>query len=418
MENDRMKEKIKMNLQEDIGIHNFLTDDMMNRNRYHPKKDLSAIQKSVITFMTLLFGTGVVFATGYNIYERIFKEPIQRTRQEIVDEKTEITEKNKEEINISEVEAKEIALLKLQELEYSNVEFKTIELKKFIEDGDTIYYRAKTDEKEETGIEILVNATTKKAEIFTDWDLKKANYVADNINEENAIKLAKQTLSKLEVDLKDYEIGDVTEHKSNFGDNIRKNWYVSFYKSYDGLVDEKESASVFFFVTNGEIKINDFNIMHDNVFEENDVVLSEQRARKIAEDKEKEFSSLEIKNIVTELEIENINSRIYELENNIEMYELLETDKSIALTRKENQHYETENIRRKVWKVTIEHEPLDNIKKDVTSITDYIRKYCNKDYYIDATTGEIVGGNDNLVAGNYSKEMLRRSWGMMNMKEY
>lgn len=64
-----------------------------------------------------------------------------------------------------------------------------------------------------------------------------------------------------------------------------------------------------------------------------------------------------------------------------------------------------------MWKVTIEHEPLDNIKKDVTSITDYIRKYCNKDYYIDATTGEIVGGNDNLAAGNYSKEMLRRSWG-------
>lgn len=376
---------------------------------------VNKIKKSIIVAISLLLGSGIVFATSYDaLYEKIFKEPVQKTRTEIISEKTEITDENKEQIKISQDEAKEIVLSKLKELNYENIDFSKIELIKLEEDELHPYYRLKTKDEEERGIEVTINSTTKEIKDFIDWDLKYAKYSEDRIKEEEAIKLAKETISKIGVNLEEYDLYNSEEMESYFGENYRKNWDISFCKFYDGLANEKESVEIFFFVKNGEVKINDIHIERDNYFEENSIVITEEKAIEIAKNKEKEFSNLGIKDVSAELSIENMNSKIYELEKGIEFYELVEADTIIAITRKEEKHFETENVRRRVWKVTIKHEEIERDLKNASSITEYIKKYCDKDYYIDATTGEIIGGDDYFATGNYSKDLIKYQFGEEN----
>lgn len=410
MENEKIKEKVKNNLKEDIAINFFIRENIeQNKTTIYEK-----IKKVIITFLTIIFGTGLVFATSQNVYKKIFKKPVQITRSEIQREITEISENDRSKINISEEEAQEIGMTLLKKLNYYSefINIKSIKLKKFIEDPDTIYYQMNTSENYQEGIEILVNATNKQVEMFTDWDFKNTKYSSDNIKEEEAIELAKETINLyLHINLEEYEINEIQEHESTFNNETRHNWYISFCKNYSGIKDENESISLFFFVMHGDVKINDFRIMHDNMFKDSEIIISKEKAIQIAKNKEVEFSNIPIKNISVETKIENVNSKIYELENNIEVYELIETNNEITVTRKEEQYYKNEDIRRKVWKVTIEHKEINQETKSAESITEYIRKYYDKVYYIDTETGEIIGGEDNFATGKYAKELLKRQVG-------
>ncbi len=409
MENEKIKEKVKNNVKEDIAI-NFFIKESTEKSK---ETIYETIKKVIITFFTIVLGTGLVFATSQDVYEKVFKKPVQTTRSEIQKELTEISEEDKSKINISEEEAKEIAIILLDKLNYSDsIEIKTIKFKKFIEDPDTIYYQINTSEEYERGIEILVNATNKQVEMFTDWDFKNTQYSSDNIKEEEAIQIAKEIITTyLNANLEGYEIKEIQKYESSFNNGKRHNWYIEFCKNCGGIKNENESIALFFFVLNKQIIINDFRILHDNMFKDSEIIISKEKAIQIAKNKEAEFSNIPIKNISVETKIKNVNSKIYELENNIEVYEILESDNEITVTRKENQYYKNEKLRRKVWKVTIEHEEINQETKSAESITEYIRKYYDKVYYIDTETGEIIGGEDNFATGKYAKELLKRQIG-------
>ena len=112
----------------------------------------------------------------------------------------------------------------------------------------------------------------------------------------------------------------------------------------------------------------------DNNFEDNPIIISKEEAIEIAKNKEKEFSDLEISNVSAELSIEKMNIFVYCLENNI---------------ANENGELKVDDISRNVWVVSIEHNK-DSKPKDGNIET--VKSQYNKKYYIDTTTGEIIGG--------------------------
>ena len=112
----------------------------------------------------------------------------------------------------------------------------------------------------------------------------------------------------------------------------------------------------------------------DNNFEDNPIIISKEEAIEIAKNKEKEFSDLEISNVSAELSIEKMNIFVYCLENNI---------------ANENGELKVDDISRNVWVVSIENNK-DSKTKDGNIET--VKSQYNKKYYIDTTTGEIIGG--------------------------
>ena len=116
----------------------------------------------------------------------------------------------------------------------------------------------------------------------------------------------------------------------------------------------------------------------------NTLMISEDDAKSISIEKEKQLSQLEIIDIASELEIRKMNTYIFKLENNID-------DANIDESNEETTIYKTENITRNVWIVRIKHNKPENI--NFSTSLEY-NKQMDKKYYIDATTGEIIGGED------------------------
>ena len=136
-----------------------------------------------------------------------------------------------------------------------------------------------------------------------------------------------------------------------------------------------------FMYDNGKIYLNSILIGTDNTYQNNPVVITEEEAINIAKNKEQELSPHEITNVTSSLSIEKMNAFIYQLEN--DKYD-------VTGTMEDETYYKTENITRKVWKVKIEHNVDD---KDYIDYNQYIKEGMNKYYYVDATTGEIIGGD-------------------------
>lgn len=76
-----------------------------------------------------------------------------------------------------------------------------------------------------------------------------------------------------------------------------------------------------------------------------------------------------------------MNPFIYRIENN--KYD-------INKNSEEDTYYKTENITRMVWKVKVEHNI--NARNYIDDYNKYIKEGMDKFYYVDATTGEIIGG--------------------------
>ena len=131
-----------------------------------------------------------------------------------------------------------------------------------------------------------------------------------------------------------------------------------------------------------DIVISSITFIDNNNFENNPIIITKEEAIEIATNKEKEFSNLEISDTTADLSIEKMNIFIYCLENNI---------------TNENGEIKTEDITRNVWVVDVKHNK-ETKPKDAEIET--VKKLYNKKYYIDATTGEIIGGEQSEYFNN------------------
>lgn len=346
-------------------------------NKKHQYEIIELIKKIIITIVSFLtVASGIAFAS-YTVYEKIWKEPKKyATSDDYFNSlpSKEISEEERKSL-ITENDAKNIALNFLNKLGYENQTINNIELKRDYNKTNNSYYMAKTESSYEKGLMVLIDSKNGDIEYFNDLDLKYKDLHQDIITEEQAKQIAVDTYEKLELNKNDYELYSVKKDEYVFGNSTKTLWGATFMKKENNVYNKYESFSVAFIVVNNKIMYDTINISPNTEKVNNPIIIQEESAIEIAKNKEAEFTNTEITNIKSELSIEKMNTLVYQLE-----YEIYDT-----------MNLQIEEKIRNVWKVTIEHKN----KKDFNIYSNpnqYMKENLNKEFYIDATTGEIIGG--------------------------
>lgn len=346
-------------------------------NKKHKYEMIELIKKIIITIVSFLTVTSGIAFASYTVYEKIWKEPKKyATSDDYLNSlpSKEISEDEKRNL-ITENDARNIALNFFNKLGYENQTINSIELKRDYSQPMDSYYMAKTESDYEKGLMVLIDSKNGYIEYFNDLDLKYKDLNQDIITEEQAKQIAVDTYEKLELNKNDYELYSIKKDEYVFENNTKTLWGATFLKKENNVYNKYENFSVAFIVVDNKIMYDTINISKSTEKVNNPIIIKEESAIEIAKNKELEFTNTEITNIKSELSIEKMNTLVYQLE-----YEIYDTmDLQIE-----------ENIRN-VWKVSIEHKN----KKDFNIYSNpnqYMKENLNKEFYIDATTGEIIGG--------------------------
>lgn len=351
------------------------------KNAFMKKKDIinhTLFYKVVAITCCLIMGCTGVMAVNY-IYEKIWKEPV-RVSQKEQEQKIKEEIKDDEKVGlITENDAVKTANRILEKLGYKNKTFSEAILIRGYDSENSKHYLLKSED-------ILINLNPQNGELeyFGDSKVLDENIKCDNISEEKVKEIATNIYNDLEIfDKNDnYEIVECKRQNIISGKNINDLWQVSFAKVYNGNYDKTSISTIAFGVVDDEIIIYTITGKNDSNFENNPIIITEEEAIEIAKNKEKELSKLEISNISAELSIEKMNIFIYCLENNL---------------TNENGELRVDDVSRNVWVVNIEHDK-DSKPKDAMIQT--VKNLYNKKYYIDATTGEIIGGEQSEFFNN------------------
>ncbi len=366
-------------------IPNIITNGIESAmyNRKNQYGILTLIKKVIISIVSILtLASGIAFAS-YTVYKKIWKEP---KKYATVDDYSnslpfeEISEEEKKSL-ITENDAKNITLNFLDKLGYENQTINRIELKRSYNQVTNSYYMIKTDFSYEKGLMVLINSKNGEIEYFNDLDLKYKELQQDVITEEQAKQIAYDTYQKLELNKNNYELYSVKKDEYVFENNTKTLWGATFLKKENNIYNKYENFSVAFIVVDNKVIYDTINISTNTEEINNPIIIQKESAIEIAKNKESELTDIEITNIKSELSIEQMNTFVYQLEN-----EIYNTDPNNA-----GIYLDIDKVTRKVWKITIEH----NNKKDFNiypNPNQYMKENLNKEIYIDATTGEIIGG--------------------------
>lgn len=334
------------------------------------KKTNKNIPKLVATFViTTTVTGGLVYATGNAIYEKIWKQP------ETYEFSYEVTEKDKENA-ISEEEARKKAEEYLRKIGLED-EISGLGLMKSWRGNDVIWdigFTKGTMQMDSKGNFQSLNIPSYNYKI-------PYNY---GITREEARKTAKELLLKYNPNNNSDEYELVSLKRNMENDEASYIWYADFYKKYGDLYNQYEKISIGWVPTiNGLYSLN----IENSKYENNEQKISKEDAIKIATEKDKQIETrYNIASTEAEIGIDKMNTDVVYREKNLEDYEKgtinFEPDENGTYKIKEDaEFYKVENRVRKVWEVTIYY---DYYKYD------YPERYV---YYVDATTGEIIGGS-------------------------
>ena len=346
--------------------------------RLRKRKMIRAISTACATVIL----TSGVAVGGFIAYEKICKEPKQYTYEEFKNTiaNSDVPDEDKESL-ISEEEAKKNALEIVNNLGYVGEEIESIELDKNNEEIiGKIYYVIKTNNQNGQQLNIRINAETGKLEALQDVNIFDTANNIQNISEDEAKRISLDICRNINYEENDVVMTSCVEDIFNFDKEI-KLWNTTFEKKYNDVVNPYEKLVIRFWIENNEMKIGSIFTQDSGRYDNNPRVISEDEAIEIAKNKEKEFTSNEIISIESELGIRKANKVIYELENNLRTSNIIESDENV---------YQQDIIIRNVWIIKINHEEELN-----TTVEDYLLG-SDKQYYIDVTTGEIIGGKQGL----------------------
>ena len=361
--NDNIKNDIITKSRMKIAISNLETEELKR-----PKKNLS---KLVATFI-LTIGTtaGLVYA-GNAVYEKIWKEPISYQATQ------EITEEEKAEC-ISEEEAKKIGSEYFKKIGLSNDEsIQNITLERNWSEKENnwfmTYGKASLEIDGKTGNLKSVSIPTNNYTIPEKYAITK----------QEAKKVANELLEKYKPQNSQgtYELLSLRGNSSEADSYI---WYAEFYKKYDDLINPAEKILIGWIPTINSLYCLEIS---NYAYENNEQIISKEEATEIAKNKEKQINPEgQIKNIQTEIKIEQMNESVFLREKYGKDYESGKWNKEKIgengyKLKNDAVFYKTDGRVRKVWRVTMEYEKIDK---------DNLLHYYS--YYVDATTGEIIGG--------------------------
>lgn len=361
------KEKIIEKSRMKIAITNLEEENIkMTKNK---------VLKMVATFVLAIgITTGLVYASSV-VYEKIWKEPKSYT--------LDVTDDEKEKC-ISEEEARNIGNSYLKKIGCNEENIKGLELTKEVTKNNTIWEMW----SEKVTLTIDGNTGNIKSVSIPSWSYE---ILPENgITRVEARKTAKELLEKYrpENDKGEYEL--VTLRRNNEKDEDAYIWYAEFYKKYGNLLNKAERIYIGWIPTINGLYCLEIN---NNPYENNEQVISKEEAIQIAIDKDKQIEKNKtIKNTLAEIKIEQMNEKVYLRENYKEEYEsgkmnLEKTDDNVYKLKDDAVFYETDGRVRKVWRVIIEYDTTNTTNISV------FNKYFT--YYVDATTAEIIGGEEN-----------------------
>lgn len=357
---DKIIEEARMK----IAISNFEKGEEIMR-------PTNKILKMVATFMIALgVTTGLVYASS-KVYENIWKQP------EKYNISYELTE-NEKETAITEEDAKKKAAEYLNKIGLDN----DIKNSTLIKDG--LKDEVQWDISFEDGSMIMND----KGE-FISLNIPSFNYTIPynyGITREEARKVAKELLEKYKPqdDNGEYQLVKLTGNmQTDEGSYI---WYADFYKKYGELLNPYENIKIGWIPTiNGLYSLS----FENSTYENNEEKISKEDAVKIATEKDKQIETKKaIKETLAEVEIKQMNENVYLRENFKEDYEkgfihtiMQKTGDNTYELKEDATLYKTEKRVRKVWVVVIKYDVSEN-----TGVSEF-------SYYIDCTTGEIIGGS-------------------------
>lgn len=366
MNNDKIFEKVKMK----IAISNVKEEDIVMENK------TKGILKTVATALAgIVLSTGVVFA-GTMVYENIWKTPekIQLSSGDF-EEITKITEESKKE-NMSEEKAKEIAINKLNAIGFNSNIVGTNHYKEY--DSNKIWYRFDTEDN----YEISIDGQT--GEFFDIWNNNKniqdtKKYMTEEQGMETANKYYKLFGYK-EGEYEITKIQSVNNEGTDTGAGFRMT--VTYNKKYGDVYNPYEYISITLESKNMELAMFRVgNIPFDN----NQVVITENEAINIALKEDEKIETNKVESTKAKLMIVKMNADAYDRINDKDKhYEAMQTPN---YPNEERNYYKVDDKIRRAWVVVIKYE--DNYGEDI------VKRYTegSYSYFVDATTGEIIGGH-------------------------
>ena len=349
--------------------------------KFYKRMRKRKIIKTISTACATIVLTSGVAVGGFIAYEKVWKEPKQYTYEELKNTiaQSEVPEEEKANL-ITEEEAKNKALEIVNNLGYENQEIAKIELNQNKEEYiEKTYYKIETQNNENQNLNIRINAETGELESLEDNNLLANKSNTDEISKDKAIEIANSIYEDIGVDTNEYELDYCREEEVIYNGEIKEVWSTKINKKYDGIVNPYEGLSIDFISNSKKIEISSIYKKLDGKYENNPEVITKEEAIKIACEKEKIFTDDKISEIDSSIGIRKANKYIYDLEKNI-------TTNNENMEFSNNIITESENRVRKVWIISIYHEEFKT--NDVES---YLKSK-NKSYYIDDTTGEIIGG--------------------------
>lgn len=343
--------------------------------------------KKISIFCLILLCTSGCAIGGYIAYENVWKEPRQYTYAEmenIIANDT-ITEEKKDKI-IEEDFIKNNVNDILNQLGYKNQKIEKIELKESKQEGlEEVYYNIETNGDNEN-LYLRVNAENGNLLSLENDKVLSKDVREVDVNKTDVEKLSNEILSKITQENDGYRFYSCDSEFTSYQGKLKKVWISKYYKYYNDVINPYEELAFTFMNSVDGLEISSIRNNISGVYENNPQVITEEEAIKIAENKEKELTDNKIVGINVSLGIRMSNSYIYELEN---------TDNS-----ENNRNYEESgnillnsvDFARNVWLVEIQHELGKSANLD-----DYLKSK-DKIYYIDITTGEILGGARNYTS--------------------
>lgn len=375
MNNEDLSNRILEKVQDRIAIFEFEKED---NNMKQSTKKLANMVAILVIIVGLSVGTAYA---GNVIYEKIWKEP---TRLDVKDD--EITD----EIigkNVTEEYAKKVAQDKLIQVGLENEEIIGTDHYR-LSGTDAVDYRFITDNwtitiDGQTGefSNLLLNTYDKSVEEYT-------------MSRNEAITVAKEYYKKLGYQEGEYEFAELVplwDYGEDYGENYSGNYSARFYKKYGDLYNMGERVWIEFYAK--DHKLHGYSVGNSKC-EDNPIKITKEEAIQIATNEDKKVESKAIIRTNAELKIRSMNGNAYARLNNTEEYykPMIPNDGAI----RESITYKTDGRIRKVWVVVFEYSD------EGADIVDKVAKG-QYSYFVDATTGEIIGGetNDSLRYENY-----------------
>lgn len=331
----------------------------------------------------IVLSTGIVFG-GAKVYEKIWKKP---EKVEIV---TEVLTPEAQKENISEEEAKQIAINKLKEIGYNTNIVKTDNYK--LIDSNKIMYRFITKD------DYSISIDGQKATFFEIWNESKKLSEIDNkffgygsgknvsseylMNKDKAIEVANKYYKLFGFKEGEYEVTKVNSYNSE-GDEKAETGYkfdVTYNKKYGDVYNPYEYVGIQVYAKDEMLwMVRTENIPYDN----NPTEITKEQALQIALEVDKNIEEKQIAETKVEEMIVNMNATAYyRLTDKERFYKEMST---VDYPMEDRVYYQMEDKIRNAWVVVITY---------VDEWEDVVTRYTRGkfSYFIDATTGEVIGG--------------------------